>query len=192
MSASPCRRRTSEAGACGGTPITYDDLNARTWSLLAAVGLEDRAADPCANLGHGQRRLLEIAISLATDAKLLLLDEPLAGLAEADRQVVGALIRKLADTHAVLLIEHDIDRVLALSDRITVLHQGRLIADGKPAEVGAQSRCRHRLSGRRTDHPAPGPNGCRPRGPCGRASRSWWSTSCARAMRAAWCWKICR
>ncbi|HEY2870996.1 MAG TPA: branched-chain amino acid ABC transporter ATP-binding protein/permease, partial [Reyranella sp.] len=114
----------------------YDDLNARTWSLLAAVGLEDRAADPCASLSHGQRRLLEIAVSLATDAKLLLLDEPLAGLAEADRQVVGALIRKLADSHAVLLIEHDIDRVLALSDRITVLHQGRLIADGAPAEVG--------------------------------------------------------
>jgi branched-chain amino acid transport system ATP-binding protein len=113
----------------------YEDINTRTWSLLAAVGLEDRAAEACANLGHGQRRLLEIAISLATDAKLLLLDEPLAGLAEADRRVVGALIRKLADTHAVLLIEHDIDRVLALSDRITVLHQGRLIADGKPDEV---------------------------------------------------------
>ena len=56
-------------------------------------------------------------------------------LAEADREVVGVLIQKLAKTHAVLLIEHDIDRVLALSDRITVLHQGRLIADGKPAEV---------------------------------------------------------
>jgi len=115
----------------------HGDLNARTWSLLAAVGLEDRAAEPCASLSHGQRRLLEIAISLATDAKLLLLDEPLAGLAEADRQVVGALIRKLADTHAVLLIEHDIDRVLALSDRITVLHQGRVIADGAPVEVAA-------------------------------------------------------
>jgi branched-chain amino acid transport system ATP-binding protein len=115
----------------------YEDLNARAWSLLAAVGLEDRAADPCANLGHGQRRLLEIAISLATEAKLLLLDEPLAGLAEADRIVVGKLIRKLADSHAVLLIEHDIDRVLALSDRITVLHQGRLIADGTSAEVGS-------------------------------------------------------
>ena len=112
-----------------------DDVNARTWSLLAAVGLADRAAEPCANLSHGERRLLEIAISLATDARLLLLDEPLAGLAEADREVVGALIRQLATTHAVLLIEHDIDRVLALSDRITVLHQGRLIADGKPADV---------------------------------------------------------
>ena len=113
----------------------YDDLNARTWSLLAAVGLQDRAAEPCQNLAHGEQRLLEIAISLATDAKMLLLDEPLAGLAEADRQVVGALIRELANTHAVLLIEHDIDRVLALSDRITVLHQGHLIADGKPADV---------------------------------------------------------
>ncbi len=111
------------------------DINARTWSLLDAVGLVDRAAEPCANLSHGEQRLLEIAISLATDARLLLLDEPLAGLAEADREVVGKLIRQLAETHAVLLIEHDIDRVLALSDRITVLHQGRVIADGKPAEV---------------------------------------------------------
>jgi ABC-type branched-subunit amino acid transport system ATPase component/ABC-type branched-subunit amino acid transport system permease subunit len=111
------------------------DINARTWTLLAAVGLADRAAEPCANLSHGEQRLLEIAISLATDARLLLLDEPLAGLAEADRVVVGKLIRQLAETHAVLLIEHDIDRVLALSDRITVLHQGRVIADGSPAEV---------------------------------------------------------
>ncbi|NNM75288.1 branched-chain amino acid ABC transporter ATP-binding protein/permease [Enterovirga aerilata] len=109
--------------------------NARVWSLLDAVGLADRAADPCSALSHGEKRLLEIAVSLATDAKLLLLDEPLAGLAESDREVVGALIRRLATTHAVLLIEHDIDRVLAMSDRITVLHQGRLIADGKPAEV---------------------------------------------------------
>jgi ABC-type branched-subunit amino acid transport system ATPase component len=111
------------------------DVNDRTWSLLAAVGLQDRAVEPCANLSHGEQRLLEIAIALATDAKLLLLDEPLAGLAEAEREVVAALIRQLAATHAVLLIEHDIDRVLALSDRITVLHQGRVIADGKPAEV---------------------------------------------------------
>jgi len=114
-----------------------DDINARTWSLLEAVGLADRAAEPCANLSHGEQRLLEIAISLATDARLLLLDEPLAGLAEADREVVGNLIRQLAETHAVLLIEHDIDRVLALSDRITVLHQGRVIADGNPAEVAS-------------------------------------------------------
>ncbi|MBP2228752.1 ABC-type branched-subunit amino acid transport system ATPase component/ABC-type branched-subunit amino acid transport system permease subunit [Azospirillum agricola] len=116
---------------------SIDSVNARTWSLLASVGLVERAAEPCTNLSHGEQRLLEIAITLATEAKLLLLDEPLAGLGEADRQVVAALIRQLATRHAVLLIEHDIDRVLSLSDRVTVLHQGRLIADGKPADVAA-------------------------------------------------------
>ena len=113
------------------------DVNERTWSLLAAVGLEDRAAELCTNLSHGEQRLLDIAVALASDGNLLLLDEPLAGLADADREVVGRLIRSLASTHAVLLIEHDIDRVLTLSDRLTVLHQGRLIADGKPREVAA-------------------------------------------------------
>jgi branched-chain amino acid transport system ATP-binding protein len=123
----------------GFTADAHADVasNLRVWSILQAVGLEDRAGDSCANLPHGAKRLLEIAITLATDARILLLDEPLAGLAEADREIVGALIRSLANTHAVLLIEHDIDRVLALSDRITVLHQGRLIADGKPADVAS-------------------------------------------------------
>jgi ABC-type branched-subunit amino acid transport system ATPase component len=112
-----------------------DAANNRVWSLLDAVGLVARAGELCSSLSHGEKRLLEIAVSLATDAKLLLLDEPLAGLAGSDRKVVGELIQRLAKSHAVLLIEHDIDRVLAMSDRITVLHQGRLIADGKPAEV---------------------------------------------------------
>ncbi len=112
-------------------------INARTWTLLAAVGLEDRAGALCRNLSHGEQRLLEIAIALAGDARLLLLDEPLAGLAEHDRDTVGALIKRLAKEHAVLLIEHDIDRVISLSDRITVLHQGQLIADGKPEDVAA-------------------------------------------------------
>ncbi len=125
------------AGGLWRDAYAMEAVNARTWSLLDAVGLAGRAAEACENLAHGEKRLLEIAITLATDAKLLLLDEPLAGLAEADREVVGQLIRRLAETHAVLLIEHDIDRVLALSDRISVLHQGRLIADGKPAEVAA-------------------------------------------------------
>lgn len=112
-----------------------EEANARVWSLLDAVGLADRAGDLCSALSHGEKRLLEIAVSLATNAKLLLLDEPLAGLAESDRELVSALIRRLAQSHTVFLIEHDIDRVLALSDRITVLHQGRLIADGEPAQV---------------------------------------------------------
>jgi ABC-type branched-subunit amino acid transport system ATPase component/ABC-type branched-subunit amino acid transport system permease subunit len=135
----------------------YDDeaANARVWSLLDAVGLADRAAEQCSLLAHGEKRLLEIAVSLATDAKLLLLDEPLAGLAESDRKVVGELIRRLARTHAVLLIEHDIDRVLAMSDRITVLHQGRLIADGKPSEVAGHPEVVEAYLGRSHDASAP-------------------------------------
>jgi len=114
-----------------------DEINTRVWSVLDAVGLADKAGETCTDLSHGERRLLEIGITLATEARLLLLDEPLAGLAEADRVRVSALIASLARSHAVVLIEHDIDRVLAMSDRITVLHQGRLIADGKPSEVAS-------------------------------------------------------
>ena len=113
------------------------EINDRAWSILDAVGLVDRAAEQAASLPHGAKRLLEIAVTLSTRSKLLLLDEPLAGLAESDRIVVTELIRRLAESHAVLLIEHDIDRVLAISDRISVLHQGRMIADGKPAEVAS-------------------------------------------------------
>ncbi|MGH7103759.1 MAG: ATP-binding cassette domain-containing protein [Acetobacteraceae bacterium] len=112
-------------------------VNLKVWSLLQSVGLADEAGRLCQNLPHGAKRLLEIAITLAPEPKMLLLDEPLAGLAEADRHVVGTLIRSLATSRAVLLIEHDIDRVLKLSDRITVLHEGRLIADGQPHEIAA-------------------------------------------------------
>lgn len=111
------------------------EINDKAWTLLQVVGLTERAGEKCSNLSHGEQRLLEIAITLASNAKILLLDEPLAGLAEADREVVGKLIHRLGKTHAVLLIEHDIDRVLEISDRLTVLHQGRLIADGKPHDV---------------------------------------------------------
>jgi ABC-type branched-subunit amino acid transport system ATPase component/ABC-type branched-subunit amino acid transport system permease subunit len=111
------------------------EINERVWSVLKAVGLEQRANEITRNLSHGEQRLLEIALTLANDAKILLFDEPLAGLAKTDRETVGTLIRSLANTHPVLLIEHDVDRVLALSDRISVLHQGRLIADGSPADI---------------------------------------------------------
>jgi ABC-type branched-subunit amino acid transport system ATPase component len=107
----------------------------KAWTLLATVGLTARAHEPCANLAHGEQRLLEIAVALATEPELLLLDEPLAGLGDADREHIGTLIRDLSRHHTVLLIEHDIDRVLSLSDRITVLHQGRVIAEGEPTKI---------------------------------------------------------
>jgi len=113
----------------------FSDINDRTWSLLAAVGLQDRASVLCDNLAHGEQRLLEIAVTLAGQSKVLLFDEPLAGLAERDRRIVMELIVRLSKGHAVFLVEHDIDRVLSVSDRITVLHAGRLIADGSPDAI---------------------------------------------------------
>ena len=111
------------------------DVNAEAARLLQAVGLADRADIPAANLSHGDQRLLEIAIALATRPQLLLLDEPLAGLSAPDRVRVAELIRTLRRSVTIVLIDHDIDQVLALSDHITVLHQGRVIAEGSPAEI---------------------------------------------------------
>ncbi|TAM58748.1 ATP-binding cassette domain-containing protein [bacterium] len=114
---------------------TLRDVVERTWTLLRTVGLDAKAAEVVGNLPHGEKRLLDIAMALACQPELLLLDEPLAGLTDADRERISALIRHLAGSHTILLIEHDIDRVISLSDRITVLHQGRVIAEGAPAEI---------------------------------------------------------
>jgi branched-chain amino acid transport system ATP-binding protein len=113
------------------------DVIQRTWELLDLVGLSERAGEIGSNLSHGEQRVLEIAVTLATNPDVVLLDEPLAGLGDAEREQIGQLIRRLAGFHAILLIEHDIDRVLALSDRITVLHQGRVIAAGIPSEIAS-------------------------------------------------------
>src|SRR5437773_11358412 len=114
---------------------SFADLNAEALELLRAVGLGDRAFEIADTLSHGDQRLLEIAIALATRPELLLLDEPPAGLAAHERLRVADLIRTLRRSVTIVLIEHDIDAVLALSDRITVLHQGRVIAEGAPAAI---------------------------------------------------------
>jgi ABC-type branched-subunit amino acid transport system ATPase component/ABC-type branched-subunit amino acid transport system permease subunit len=113
----------------------FADVNAEALRIVERVGLSERADVIAANLSHGDQRLLEIGIALATHPALLLLDEPLAGLAASERVRVADLIRTLRQSVTIVLIEHDIDQVLALSDRITVLHQGRVIAEGAPAEI---------------------------------------------------------
>ncbi len=111
------------------------EVNGRTWEILDSMSLSEHAAHNASDLPHGEQRLLEIAITLATDPDVLLLDEPLAGLGHEDRERISALIQRLAGRHTILLIEHDIDRVLAISNCITILHQGRVIAEGAPQEV---------------------------------------------------------
>ncbi|HYN17045.1 MAG TPA: ABC transporter ATP-binding protein [Actinomycetes bacterium] len=104
---------------------------------LELVGLGGRAATPAAALSHGERRQLEVALALATSPKLLLLDEPTAGMSAADSVRFAELIESLGSAVTVLIIEHDLDVVFRLATRVTVLHLGRVLADGTPDEVRA-------------------------------------------------------
>ena len=111
------------------------DLNRQAMAALSRVGLDDRAHRRAGSLSHGEKRQLEIAIALATGAKLLLLDEPLAGTGKEETAVLVALMRELKATHTIVLIEHDMEAVFALADTVSVLVYGRLIATGAPDVV---------------------------------------------------------
>jgi len=108
-------------------------------ALLAQVGLADQAGRVAAVLAYGDLKKLELAVALANDPEMLLLDEPTAGMAPAERGALMALTQRIARTRGltVLFTEHDMDVVFAIADRIMVLHQGRVIADGAPAAVRA-------------------------------------------------------
>ncbi|WP_370195746.1 ABC transporter ATP-binding protein [Aurantimonas coralicida] len=110
-------------------------LNDAAMAALSRVGLDDRAQRRAGSLSHGEKRQLEIAIALATGARLLLLDEPLAGTGHEESAVLVALMAELKTTHTIVLIEHDMDAVFALADRVSVLVYGRLIATGTAEEV---------------------------------------------------------
>ncbi|HET8575509.1 MAG TPA: ATP-binding cassette domain-containing protein [Methylomirabilota bacterium] len=110
-------------------------VNEETRALVRFLGLEGVEPVPVASLSYGGQRLLELGLALAARPRLLLLDEPLAGLAAAERERVTALVRRLSKHMAVLLVEHDIDRVFAFADRITVMNEGQVVVDGPAAEV---------------------------------------------------------
>src|SRR5262249_1310140 len=107
--------------------------------LLERVGLHEQATKPSGILAHGDQRRLELAIALASAPRLLLLDEPTAGMAPRERHEIMALVARIAgDTGlTVVFTEHDMDVVFAVAQRITVLHQGTVLAEGVPAEVRA-------------------------------------------------------
>ena len=109
---------------------------------LERVGLGARADVLAGNLAHGEQRQLEIAMALATRPKMLLLDEPMAGMGVEESQRMVALLGELKSDYTMLLIEHDMDAVFALADRITVLVYGRSIAMGTPADIRANAEVR--------------------------------------------------
>jgi branched-chain amino acid transport system ATP-binding protein len=117
-------------------------LNRAAMDALEQTGLADRAAVPAAALSHGERRQLELAIALAMQPRLLLLDEPLAGAGPEETDRLVALLRGLKRRYAILLVEHDMQAVFALADRISVLVYGRVIATGTPDEIRGNAEVR--------------------------------------------------
>jgi branched-chain amino acid transport system ATP-binding protein len=118
-------------GAAKEDPVLRD----RAMASLRAAGLEARSTILASTLSHGEQRSLEIAMVLATGARIILLDEPLAGMGPAESRAMVDLITSLKGGRAILLVEHDMDAVFSLADRLTVMSDGRVIASGAPAEV---------------------------------------------------------
>jgi len=117
--------------------------------LLETVGLGGRADIRAGALSHGEQRELELAVALACRPRVLLFDEPMAGIGRDESYRMMRLVRELKGHYAILLIEHDMDVVFALADRITVLVYGRIIASGPPAEIAASVEVRKAYLGER-------------------------------------------
>ena len=118
------------------------DLYDAARDALERVGLGDSAERIVVETSYGERRLLELAMALAQRPKVLLLDEPLAGLSQAERQAVRSLLDAIPRDVTIVMIEHDMDTALAFAERITVLHYGEIIVEGTRAEVVADPRTR--------------------------------------------------
>ncbi|MFZ0421260.1 MAG: ABC transporter ATP-binding protein [Xanthobacteraceae bacterium] len=113
----------------------FADINGKAEAALDAVGLLAKAAELAGNLSHGEQRNLEIGIALATEPKLLCLDEPTAGMSQGETDATKALIGRIAENLTILIVEHDMQVVMELCDRITVFHYGEILADGTPEEI---------------------------------------------------------
>jgi branched-chain amino acid transport system ATP-binding protein len=118
------------------------ELHREARRVLGLVGLEARAGRPIGEVSYGEKRRVEIAMALAQQPRLLLLDEPLAGLSREERSAVKSLISGIARDVTVVMIEHDMDTALDLADRVTVLHYGKIIVEGTRGEVVANPKTR--------------------------------------------------
>jgi branched-chain amino acid transport system ATP-binding protein len=113
----------------------YGDLVAKAEAALELVGLRGKAEELAANLSHGEQRNLEIGIALATEPELLCLDEPTAGMSAAETHDTMDLVRRIAKNLTILIVEHDMQMVMELAQRITVFHYGGVLAEGTPTEI---------------------------------------------------------
>jgi branched-chain amino acid transport system ATP-binding protein len=118
----------------------YQDIIEKAEAMLEAVGLRDKRDELAGNLSHGEQRNLEIGIALATEPCLLCLDEPTAGMSAAETRDTIELVQRIANELTILIVEHDMQVVMGLAHRITVLHYGEILAEGTPAEIQRNPR----------------------------------------------------
>jgi branched-chain amino acid transport system ATP-binding protein len=118
----------------------FGDIIAKAEAVLESVGLRRKADELAANLSHGEQRNLEIGIALATEPELLCLDEPTAGMSAAETHDTMELVRRIAKNLTILIVEHDMQLVMELAQRITVFHYGEVLAEGTPAEIQRNPR----------------------------------------------------
>ena len=118
----------------------FADVIDRSRAVLQDVGLLDKEEELASNLSHGEQRNLEIAIALATEPKVLCLDEPTAGMSVPETHATVELVRRIARNLTILIVEHDMEVVMGLARTITVLHYGQVLAEGSPAEIQANAR----------------------------------------------------
>jgi branched-chain amino acid transport system ATP-binding protein len=140
-------RRESWRGLAWRRADRYPELTRRALAVLGEVGLGEKAGQPAREISHGEQRQLELAIALAAAPRLLLLDEPAAGLSPDETQKMVALVQKLKGRYTIILIEHKIDVVMTMSDRISVMHFGSVIAEGSPAEIQRNAEVRRAYLG---------------------------------------------
>jgi len=140
-------RRDSWRGLCWRRTDRFADVRERALRALADVGLRDRAHQPAREISHGEQRQLELAIALAANPRLLLLDEPAAGLSPEESRKMVALVTSLKGRYTIVLIEHKMDIIMGVSDRITVMHFGSVIAEGTPAEIQRNEEVRRAYLG---------------------------------------------
>ncbi len=126
---------------------SFPHIHERAAEFLTMVGMDKRAHVPASQLSHGEQRQIGIAMALAGRPKLLLLDEPAAGMGASETRDLVAMLRTLKGRHAMLLVEHDMDVVFALADAISVLANGRIIAAGPPVEIRNDPRVREAYLG---------------------------------------------
>jgi branched-chain amino acid transport system ATP-binding protein len=124
----------------------------RTDELISQFNLDKKVHQLAGYLSHGEQRRLEIAVSLASRPKMLLLDEPTQGMSHADTEQTGDLIKSLAGNVSILLVEHDVGLVMKLSDHVVVMNQGEKLAEGLPAEVRANQAVQTAYFGQGAKH----------------------------------------